>query len=152
MARGDGNAGASRAFTLAVSPAEEPMTRTHAFVLAVTTAAALAPAAVSAQQAADGPALAPQPPLVVEESELAEFARVWRAVAAVRDRWRRRLEVPDEAERRRAMAEANAEMRSAVEASTLSVARYNELVVALQGDPGFRRRVVQFPDGSPPQK
>lgn len=127
------------------------MTRACAYVLALSVATAFVPAGAAGQEEEDV-ALVPQPSMTVADGELRDFAWAWRAVTAVRDRWRSRLKASDEEERRRAMAAANAEMRGAVEASPLSVERYNELVVALQGDPAFRRRVARLLEDAPQEK
>lgn len=93
--------------------------------------------------AQEEPVLAAQPPVMVEPAEVELFARTFAEVRQVQATWEARLRETDLAARREVLVEANADMRGVVERSGLDPSRYNDLVVALRADQGFRRQVEE---------
>lgn len=82
------------------------------------------------------------PPVEVTPGELASFAGTYRQVQEVQRRFAPRIAEAQGPQQAQLRDQANAEMRQAVEGGGLSVDRYNDLLLAYRGDPGFKSRVA----------
>jgi len=94
-----------------------------------------------------------QPPAQAAEfdrKQIESFASAARQVHQIRSKWLPRLQEPSNADKvQELQAQANAEMRSAVEEKGLSVESYNAIATAAQQNPELAERIAKLMEKSP---
>jgi hypothetical protein len=94
-----------------------------------------------------------QPPAQAAEfdqKQIESFASAARQVHQIRSKWLPRLQEPSNADKvQELQAQANAEMRGAVEEKGLTVDSYNAIAEAAQQDPKLAERIAKLMEQSP---
>jgi hypothetical protein len=94
-----------------------------------------------------------QPPAQAAEfdqKKIESFASAAREVHEIRSKWLPRLQDPNNADKvQEFQAQANAEMRSAVEEKGLNVDTYNAIAAAAQQNPELAQRITKLMEQSP---
>jgi len=85
------------------------------------------------------------PDTQVTDTELMQFADAMQAVNDIRDQYSQRIEATDSQDQAQQLQqEAGQRMTIAVQESGMTVDQYNEIAVALQGDPQLMQRLEQL--------
>lgn len=85
-----------------------------------------------------------------DRGQIESFASAARQVSQIRSKWQSRLQEPSNVAKVQVLqAQANAEMRSAVEAKGLTVETYNAIATAAQQNPELAERIAKLMEKSP---
>ncbi len=81
----------------------------------------------------------------VSDTDLMQFANAMQAVNDIRDQYSQRIEAADSQDQAQQLQqEAGERMTMAVQDTGMTVDQYNEIAVALQGDPQLMQRLEQL--------